>query len=106
MPNQKQNISLENEKLIIRLIVQDIKHNQLVQGLSQLELDSDGHYELEIVHIVSSLMGIPEGGIHETWGNTYDWFMEQSTDLPVSTDSHDLYRLAEECYHKLIAVGH
>ena len=49
---------MEREELIVKLIAQDIKHNQLINGLEELGLTDNETYTLDIVSIVLSLMNL------------------------------------------------
>ena len=92
---------MNKRELIIRLIEQDLRHNQLVLGLNKMELDSADFHELEISRIIGKLMGIPYGQLDDQWGNIYDSFMEQSLHYPVNEAKTRLKPLAEACYEQL-----
>ncbi len=53
-----------DRELIIRLIEQDIKHNQLINGFNRIGLIVSEDHHLNIVGIVSGLMG----------NSSDDWF--------------------------------
>ena len=93
---------MEKRELIIQLIEQDLRHNQLVLGLNKMELDSAGFYELEISRIIGRLMGIPFGRLDDHWGDIYDSFMEQSLHYPVKEAKSRFKTLAEACYNQLV----
>ncbi len=88
-----------NKNLIIKLIQQDLKHNQLVVGLQKIGLNTDLH-NLEIIDIVAHLMGIKE--ISNKWLITYVSFLEQSSKFEVSDSGKDLIPLAKACYKQLL----
>lgn len=44
------------KELIIKLIAQDMKHNQLINGLEEIGLSDNENYTLDIVLVVLSLM--------------------------------------------------
>ena len=91
-----------NKDLIIRLIRQDLKHNQLVVGLKELGFEDDGLHMLELHKIIADLMNIPEGKWDELLDTYFD-FLEQSTDHRIDHDGKALTPLAEACYELLIA---
>lgn len=49
---------MKKAKLIIHLIAQDIKHNQLTNGLEEIGLTDNENYTLDIVSVVLSLMSL------------------------------------------------
>lgn len=89
----------KNKKLIIKLIQQDLKHNQLTTGLRQLGLDTNLH-NLEIMDIVAQLMGISEPS--EKWIETYIDFLNKADQYNISNKGNELIILAKNCYEKLI----
>lgn len=94
---------MKNERLIINLIQQDLKHNQLLSGLERIGLDgSDFHY-LRILDIVSELMKVPEQ-ISDDWGKLYIKFMEQAIQYKMTSRGETLKPLAEVCYNQLNAL--
>ena len=93
---------MEKELLIIDLILQDLKHNQLLTGLEKIGLNgSDTHY-LGILEIVFQLMKVPEQ-IANDWGELYVKFMNQAIhyEITSSTKKETLKPLAEVCYRQL-----
>ncbi len=48
------------EELVIELILQDLKHNQLIYGLDRLNLDAGYCHFLGILDLVQRLMKVPE----------------------------------------------
>lgn len=70
-------------ELIVELILQDLKHNQLVLGLDRLNLDAGYCHFLGIMDLNQKLMGIPEGLIDE-FSDTYMTAMHRSLHLPMS----------------------
>ena len=51
---------MQGRELIIQIILQDIKHNQLMNGLNDLGLYDSEKYTLDLVNIVSALI-LPAG---------------------------------------------
>lgn len=92
---------LIDRNLIINLILQDLKHNQLTLGLKNIGLDTDLH-NLEIIEVVGSLMGLKEEEMSDQWVETYFSFLKQARQFPISYDSEKLKLLAEECYNLLL----
>lgn len=97
--------AMENRNLIISLIQQDLKHNQLTKGLLQIGLDHGGDYDLDILSIVAKLMGVPEENIGNRWIDIYVGFMCEANKIEVSTRGENLFLLAEKCYELLKMDG-
>ena len=53
-------IEITLEELLIELILQDLKHNQLIFGLDRLNLDAGYCHFLGILDLIQSLMGVPD----------------------------------------------
>jgi len=60
-----------NRDIIIKLIEQDIKHNQLLNGLNKIGLTDNERYTLDIVWIVVDMMGIEKTKLSERWLDLY-----------------------------------
>jgi len=62
---------MEREQLIVKLIAQDIKHNQLTNGLEEIGLTDNENYTLDIVSVVLVLMDKePTDNLLETYHST------------------------------------
>jgi hypothetical protein len=91
---------MEHRNLIIQLLVQDMKHEQLINGLSTLGFESDFH-SLELFFIIAELMGINKEQVSHNWTDTYMGFMQQVNNYPITKNGENLLPLAEACYHFL-----
>ena len=87
-----------DRKLIIRLIKQDLLHNQLLQGIENLGFNSEDRYHLEIWDIVAELMGNENGESPDTWDEIYYSYLKRTA----KQIDIDLNKLASECYQELI----
>jgi len=97
---------MESKKdLIIRLIQQDMKHNQLTGGLQKIGLNVDLHH-LEIIEVVIKLMELSTGDASDQWAKTYFSFLEQAAEYEVANNAENLLPLAEECFNLLLACQH
>lgn len=56
---------------IIQLITEDIKHNQLLNGLDKIGLRDDDRYTLSIDLLVADMMGHPETKVPDKWLEAY-----------------------------------
>ena len=93
---------MQYEDLIIRVIQQDLKHNQLTAGLRRAGLQGDDIYYLGILELVSDLMEVPKGyNIEDRWTELYISFMDEAIHFKISDQSDSLRPLAEICYRQL-----
>lgn len=83
--------------LIIHLLIQDMKHEQLVHGLHQLGFESQLH-TLDIMAAVSELMHIPQEQLTWLWSDAYINVLKQARQYPITADGKNLLPLAEQCY--------
>lgn len=91
----------KNKSLIIQLIVQDMKHEQLIGGLSNLGLQPDLH-RLDICLIVADLMGLSDTNMPSDWMETYMDFLGHAECYEITGDGKNLVPLAEVCYSFLM----
>jgi hypothetical protein len=61
---------MEKEK-VIALLVEDIKHNQLLNGLDSIGLWDHDRYTLELDILIADLMGYKHGMIPDSWLDVY-----------------------------------
>ncbi|WP_245802892.1 hypothetical protein [Cyclobacterium lianum] len=86
--------------MIIELILQDLKHNQLILGLDRLNLDSGYCHFLGILDLIQRLMGVQDDKMDE-FSTTYIAAMQQSLEFPIPRSGEELKPLAMECYKHL-----
>ena len=96
---------MDNRYLILQLILQDLKHNQLTEGLRRLGLEDSGLYCLDILSIIERLMKVPEGETQDRWGAVYVSFLNEAHQYKVSDLGKELKPLAEKCYDMLVACA-
>lgn len=56
---------------IIALITEDIKHNQLLNGLGSIGLNDNDRYTLSLDLVIADMMGYSEGKVPDKWLETY-----------------------------------
>ena len=95
------NIKLKKH-LIIELLVQDMKHEQLINGLYKLGFQSD-IYGLNISGVVAELLGIKEKDISWEWFEIYMDFIGKAKHYEITGRGKNLLSLAETCYTFLIS---
>ncbi len=61
---------MERDK-IIALLVADIKHNQLLNGLDSIGLNDNDRYTLSLDLVIADMMGYPKGNVPDKWLETY-----------------------------------
>lgn len=95
---------MKSKELIIKLITQDMKHTQLLNGLRSSGLNPEMHY-LSIVNVVVILMegyaGTEWTDVSDDLGKLYFGFLDEAEKLPITNDDEDLKPLAEDCYNRL-----
>lgn len=92
---------MKKKTLIIKLIQEDIKHNQLVLGLRKAGLEGDNMYYLNILQLVFDLLKVPkEQPIEDHCTDLYLNFMEEAIHFK-GYRKDDLKPVAEICYRQL-----
>ncbi len=91
------------DDLIIELILQDLKHNQLIFGLERLNLDAGYCHYLGILDLIQRLMGIPEELVDD-FSTSYMSYMQRCLEFPITRSGEELRQLAVECYDNLRAL--
>lgn len=61
---------MERDK-VIALIAEDIKHNQLLNGLESIGLNDNDRYTLSLDLVIAEMMGCPKGKVSDKWLETY-----------------------------------
>ncbi len=96
-------MSNSNKDLILQLIQQDLKHNQLTEGLRHLGLSDDGLYCIDLLSIIERLMEIPDGETGDRCTQVYVSFMCEAHQYGVSDLGKELKPVAEKCYDMMVA---
>jgi hypothetical protein len=91
---------MNNKELIINLIQQDLKYNQLLSGLERVGLYAEDLH-LNLLDIISELMNVPEGKADDAWSDIYVSFMQQAVEFEFSANKETLKPLAIACYGRL-----
>lgn len=97
---------MKSRDIIIHLITQDMKHNQLLSALRNTGLNPREHY-LSIINIVITLMGghmeskRDWSEIGDDLSNLYFGFIEKAEKQKFTGYDEDLKPLAEACYQSL-----
>lgn len=85
------------KNLIIQLLIEDMKHEQLISGLKNLGFVSE-FYGSDLCAVVAELMGIPEENISWDWMDIYMSFIRKAVHYEITDNGKSLLTLAETCY--------
>ena len=88
------------KEIIISLIEQDLKHNQLLNGLYSIGLTDDDAYTLNLDLIISKLMG--NKNVSDTWLSLYHKTMLEVSNSSISKERR---KIAEELYEELVKIS-
>jgi hypothetical protein len=93
-----------NKPLILQLLVADMKHEQLLEGLHRLGFHSELHGS-GLSTAVAELMGTRKEDISEEWFEQYMRFLHKATRLEITGNGGNLLPLAELCYESLVCLS-
>jgi len=94
---------MKKQEIIQGLILQDLKHNQLIIGLGKMGLEGSEMHNLRILEMVSKLMKVPKA-LQEEWTNAYMLCMEESVNYQITNRGESLKHLAEVSFIKLKSI--
>lgn len=86
--------SSSQKALILTLIQADLKHNQLISGFEQLDLETSSYF-LDLHKPVALLMGTGENP-SEQWFQIYARYLQNTNMCRISGKPDSLLLLAEE----------
>ncbi len=84
---------------IIQLLVADIKHNQLLNGLYDMGFYDDDLYTLNIDFIVAKMMGVSP--IPDAW---LDVYYNTMLEVRSGTTEEERLQIAKELYDRLVNI--
>ena len=93
---------MNTKEEVVHLIKEDMRYNQYIAALRNLGIELY-RFDLDLTSLVAKLMG------HEMtneWIELYVMELYKSESLPIKPLGENLYRLAEECYLKLLNFGY
>lgn len=94
---------MKNIDLIIQLIQQDLKHQQLIEKLENLILIGKEKHHLELLNVVQNLMKVPKSAELD-WGKTYSKYMGIASWFPLESTTEGLRDQAEMYFIHLQAI--
>jgi len=89
---------MEKQELIIKLIEQDIRHNQLLNGLNSIGLTDNDTYTLDLDFIISKLMDLLEDSSLDKW---FDKYHRTMLSLPYNLTPKEQQRRAKKLFEAL-----
>lgn len=92
----------ELQSLLTHLILQDLRHHQLILLLESEGRDTELHH-LDILSTVAALMGLPEQEITDQFAGIYTSYLEEAGRYEVTGRGDSLLHLARQCYTLLVA---
>ena len=92
---------MNKELLIENLILQDLRHMQLVYGLESIGLKEEGFHSLELSYCIADLMGFKGEDLIDGFFAVYWNNLEKCKELEMTYSRENLRRLAKECYLEL-----
>ncbi|WPR75760.1 hypothetical protein [Algoriphagus sp. NG3] len=96
------NVSIDD--LIEELIMADMKHSQLTDGLGALDLCTENHY-LGIYDLMLKIFQVERCVGVDDFTVTYLYFMDKASDFPITHLGEELRPLAKECYQSLVELA-
>lgn len=93
----KPNRMHSNKELIIHLILQHMRHVQLISLLEKAGFDFEDKL-LDISTVVAGMMGIPKDEITDQWLDRYVDFLDMASAYAWDAKGDQLRPLAEICY--------
>jgi len=88
------------KQLAIKVIIHDMKYEQLIHGLRDLGFQTDIHGS-DLCAVVAELLGIPADDITLDWLDTYMGFIKQAPLYPITDTGDALLPLAEKMLEEL-----
>ena len=85
--------------IIKALILEDLRHNQLLYGLEKLGISMDEHH-LCLLDVIVALLGVEE--VSDELGFLYIEFMQSSVELKIEPLGKNLKPIALECYEAIL----
>jgi hypothetical protein len=92
---------MEREK-IITLLEQDIKHNQLLNGLESIGLTDNDRYSLSLDLVIADMMGYPKTKVPDKWLEAYHKTM---LNIPFNITSKEAQSLAKNLFEALSIIN-
>lgn len=92
----------DHEKVIIRLIENDLIYARLLHGLGEMSLNPDNCHYMNLDELILELLGINAPIIHQTMQEVYHRMTDEAIELKLTQDNKKFYDLAKEIYDELV----
>lgn len=94
-------LNISVDELIEELIMQDLRHMQLIYGLESIGFTEDGYHDLELSYIIAELMGMRGEELIDPFFSLYWDQIEKCKEYEMTYDRENLRPLAKEMYLRL-----
>ena len=92
---------MNKDLFIEELILQDLRHMQLIYGLEAIGFNEEGFYNLELSASIAELMGAGDDESIDLFNSVYWENIKKCKDLDMVFLGENLRPLAKECYLEL-----
>ncbi|WP_192349747.1 hypothetical protein [Algoriphagus sp. Y33] len=92
---------MNKDLFIEELILQDLRHMQLIYGLEAIGFTEEGFYSLDLCFCIAELMGVRGEESIDKFYKVYRGHIEKCRDLEITCSRKNLRPLANECYLEL-----
>lgn len=85
------------------LILQDMRHYQLILLLERLQLpgvDIENHH-LDLAGVLAQLLGLPRAQVPDAWMDVYLQYLSRAAEFPITGNGAPLRALAEACFAEM-----
>jgi len=96
-------LAISLEELMVELLMADMKHTQLTDGLSALDLSAENHY-LGIYDLILKLLELEGCDGVDGFTERYLFYMHKSGHFPITNLGEELRPLARQCYQELFML--
>ena len=96
-------LAISLEELIVELLIAEMKHTQLTDGLSALDLSTENHY-LGIYDLILKILELEGCDGVDGFTEKYLFYMHKSGHIPITHLGEELRPLALKCYQELMKL--
>ncbi|MEB2774997.1 hypothetical protein SYJ56_06750 [Algoriphagus sp. D3-2-R+10] len=89
---------MNKDLLIEELILQDLRHIQLIYGLEAIGFNEESFHSLELSYCIAELMGMRGDEIFDRFFGVYWDQIEKCKELEMTYSRENLRPLAKECH--------
>ena len=89
---------MTKKEAIIQLIKQDLKHQQIIQGIERMGFGAKDFHHFPIFEAIFRFIPLENEDYIDRFSDTYMAIMKEAATLPVDAPYSALDPLAEQCY--------